>query len=197
MVGDCAWGVYDVFCTALWQWPGYIGGKHGWAHSQTMFSLFLKGYGNNWQFIIVWERGWMYVQWDTVHRMRSHRLQPESGWTVTHVQGPGLESGDPCTVRLKFKEFEDVQEGVLVSNASWVTELQREETDWLSHDWNLYLSATSLAGGNNKHYLLPCRAGTDDVITNTLDTMDIYIMPILNVDGYVYSFEEVSKPLYN
>ena len=50
----------------------------------------------------------------------------------------------------------------------------------------------------NTHYFnhVTRRSGTDDVITNTLDTMDIYIMPILNVDGYVYSFEEVSKPLH-
>ena len=47
------------------------------------------------------------------------------------------------------------------------------------------------------HKFIEFRAGTDDVITTTLDTMDIYIMPILNVDGYVYSFEEVSKPLKN
>ena len=37
---------------------GYLGGfgrKHHWTHGQAMFSLFLKGYGSNQQFIVVQE----------------------------------------------------------------------------------------------------------------------------------------------
>ena len=56
MAGDHAWEVYDIFHTALWQQPKDFGRKHGWAHSQTVFSLFLKGYSNNRQFVIVRER---------------------------------------------------------------------------------------------------------------------------------------------
>ncbi len=42
-----------------------------------------------------------------------------------------------------------------------------------------------------------CRDGTDDVISDTLAALDVYIMVLFNVDGYVYTWTEVTTGHYS
>ena len=38
--------------------------------------------------------------------------------------------------------------------------------------------------------------GTDDVVTNLVDTYDFHFLPVVNPDGYVYTFTDVSTCLF-
>ena len=74
---EIACGAYDIFCTAVWWQSGDFGRKHHWTCSQTMFPLFLEGYSNNQQFVIVWGEISRYARRDTIHWTRSRQSQPE------------------------------------------------------------------------------------------------------------------------
>ena len=47
-----------------------------------------------------------------------------------------------------------------------------------------------ILGNSHLISLFPFRTGTDEIITDVLENLDVYIMVVFNVDGYEYTWLE-------